>query len=109
MIGYDMAKGAVSQLTRAMARDSGRDSVRVNAVAPTLVHTGLTADMEDDKALMDAFAKAIPLGRGAQPEEIASVIAFLASDDASFVHGLVMSVDGGLFASTGQPDFKDFS
>ena len=109
MIGYNMAKGAVSQLTRAMARDSGRDGVRVNAVAPTLVHTGLTADMEDDKALMDAFAKAIPLGRGAQPEEIASVIAFLASDDASFVHGLVMSVDGGLFASTGQPDFKDFS
>ena len=58
---------------------------------------------------LDAFAKAIPLGRGAQPEEIASVIAFLASDYASFVHGLVMSVDGGLFASTGQPDFKDFS
>lgn len=108
MIGYDMSKGAVSQLTRALARDSGRDGVRVNAVAPTLVHTGLTEDMEDDKALMDAFAKAIPLGRGARPEEIASVIVFLASDDASFVHGLVMSVDGGLFASTGQPDFKDF-
>ncbi|MFC7380066.1 SDR family NAD(P)-dependent oxidoreductase [Brevundimonas sp. GCM10030266] len=108
MIGYNMSKGAVSQLTRALARDSGRDGIRVNAVAPTLVHTGLTEDMEDDKALMEAFAKAIPLGRGAQPEEIASVIAFLASDDASFVHGLVMSVDGGLFASTGQPDFKDF-
>lgn len=108
MIGYNMSKGAVSQLTRALARDSGRDGIRVNAVAPTLVHTGLTEDMEDDKGLMDAFAKAIPLGRGAQPEEIAAVVAFLASDDASFVHGLVMCVDGGLFASTGQPDFKDF-
>ena len=108
MIGYNMSKGAVSQLTRALARDSGRDGVRVNAVAPTLVHTGLTEDMEDDAALMKAFAEAIPLGRGAQPEEIASVIAFLASEDASFVHGLVMSVDGGLFASTGQPDFNAF-
>lgn len=108
MLGYNISKGAVANLTRALARDSGRDGVRVNAVAPTLVHTGMTVEMEDNKPLMDAFAKAIPLGRGAQPEEIAAVVAFLASDDASFVHGHVLSVDGGLAASTGQPDFTEF-
>ena len=105
MLGYNISKGAVANLTRALARDSGKDGVRVNAVAPTLVHTGMTAEMEDNKPLMDAFAERIPLGRGAQPEEIAAVVAFLASDDASFVHGHVLSVDGGLAASTGQPDF----
>ncbi|MFN3836178.1 MAG: SDR family NAD(P)-dependent oxidoreductase [Brevundimonas sp.] len=105
MLGYNISKGAVANLTRALARDSGKDGVRVNAVAPTLVHTGMTADMENNKPLMDAFAERIPLGRGAQPEEIAAVVAFLASDDASFVHGHVLSVDGGLAASTGQPDF----
>lgn len=105
MLGYNISKGAVANLTRALARDSGKDGVRVNAVAPTLVHTGMTADMEGNKPLMDAFAERIPLGRGAQPEEIAAVVAFLASDDASFVHGHVLSVDGGLAASTGQPDF----
>lgn len=108
MIGYNMSKGAVTQLTRSLARDSGRDGVRINAVAPTLVHTNLTAEMKKDKPLMDAFAKAIPLGRGAQPEEIAAVIAFLASDDASFVHGHVMPVDGGLDGSNGQPDSSEF-
>lgn len=108
MLGYNISKGAVANLTRALARDSGKDGVRVNAVAPTLVHTGMTAEMEDDKALMQAFARLIPMGRGAQPEEIAAVVAFLASDDASFVHGHVLSVDGGLAASTGQPDFSAF-
>ncbi|WP_395944769.1 SDR family NAD(P)-dependent oxidoreductase [Brevundimonas sp.] len=108
MLGYNISKGAVANLTRAIARDSGKHGIRVNAVAPTLVHTGMTAEMEDNRPLMDEFAKLIPLGRGAQPEEIAAVVAFLASDDASFVHGHVLSVDGGLFASTGQPDFSLF-
>lgn len=63
----------------------------------------MTAEMQEDDALLAAFAERIPLGRQAEPEEIASVIAFLASDDARFVTGVILPVDGGLSASNGQP------
>lgn len=96
MVGYNTAKGAVANMTRALARDHGPDGIRVNAVAPSFVHTSLTAEFEKDEGLMQAFANAIPLGRGAQPEEIASVIAFLASDEASYIHGQTILVDGGM-------------
>ncbi|AOB29930.1 3-oxoacyl-ACP reductase [Bordetella sp. H567] len=100
---YNAAKGAVTNFTRALAMDHGRDGVRVNAVCPSLTRTEMTKDMYADKALMDKFAERIPLGRGAEPEEIAAVIAFLASDDAVFVTGVNLPVDGGLSASNGQP------
>jgi meso-butanediol dehydrogenase/(S,S)-butanediol dehydrogenase/diacetyl reductase len=100
---YNAAKGAVSNFTRALAMDHARDGVRVNAVCPSLTRTGLTEDMYADPALMRKFAERIPMGRGAEPEEIAAVIAFLASDDARFVTGVNLPVDGGLTASNGQP------
>ena len=59
--------------------------------------------MKDDQKLMDKFKERIPLGRAADPEDIAPVIAFLASDDARFVNGVNLPVDGGLSASNGQP------
>ena len=100
---YNAAKGAVTNLTRAMAMDHGQDGVRINAVCPSLTRTDLTEDMFENKALIAKFEERIPLGRAAEPEEIADVIAFLASDDARFVTGVNLPVDGGLSASNGQP------
>ncbi|MCP1572346.1 3-oxoacyl-ACP reductase [Herbaspirillum rubrisubalbicans] len=103
LAAYNTSKGAVVNLTRAMALDAGRKGVRVNAVCPSLTHTAMTADMADDQELLAKFAERIALGRGAQPVEIAAVIAFLASPDAGFVNGVNLPVDGGLTASNGQP------
>lgn len=101
---YNASKGAIVNFTKALALDHGKDGVRVNAVCPSLTFTPMTEDMKGDSALMARFAERIPLGRGADPSEIAAVVAFLASDDASFVSGVAMPVDGGLMASNGQPD-----
>jgi len=100
---YNAAKGGVSNFTRSLAMDHGVDGVRVNAVCPSLTLTDMAGDIKDNQALLAKFAERIPLGRAAQPEEIADVIAFLASDDARFVTGVNLPVDGGLSASNGQP------
>jgi meso-butanediol dehydrogenase/(S,S)-butanediol dehydrogenase/diacetyl reductase len=102
-LAYNAAKGGVSNLTRAMAIDHGRDGVRINAICPSLTVTGLTEDMMDDKTLIDAFVNRIPLGRPALPYDIAGAYLFLASDDAGFITGVNLPVDGGLGASNGQP------
>ena len=98
---YCASKGAVANLTRAMALDHGLSGVRINAVCPSLVKTNMTSGF--DVAVQEKFNERIPLGRAAQPEEVASVMAFLASDDASFVNGACIPVDGGATASDGQP------
>lgn len=100
---YNAAKGAVTNLTRALAMEYGGRGVRVNAVNPSLTMTEMTADMKDDAGLMAKFADRIPMGRGAQPEEVADVVLFLASEEARFVNGVNLPVDGGLGASNGQP------
>ena len=100
---YNAAKGAVTNLTRSLALELGAKGVRVNAVNPSLTFTDLTQDMKDDADLMARFADRIPMGRGAEPEEVADVIAFLASHDARFVTGVNLPVDGSLSASNGQP------
>jgi meso-butanediol dehydrogenase/(S,S)-butanediol dehydrogenase/diacetyl reductase len=88
-----------------LALEYGSRGVRINAVAPSLTSTEATAFLEKNKAAMAAFYDRIPIGRAAKPEEIAGVIAFLASEDAVFVNGVILSVDGGLHASNGQPNF----
>jgi meso-butanediol dehydrogenase/(S,S)-butanediol dehydrogenase/diacetyl reductase len=77
--------------------------VRVNAVNPSLTYTALTAGMKEQPALIAKFEERIPMGRGGQPEDIAGAIAFLASDDAHYITGVNLPVDGGLSASNGQP------
>jgi meso-butanediol dehydrogenase / (S,S)-butanediol dehydrogenase / diacetyl reductase len=103
MSPYNAAKGGVVNFTRALALDLGKRGVRVNAVAPSLTRTGMTEDMMDNEPLLDKFRERIPLGRVCEPQEVAAVIAFLASADASFVSGAILPVDGGLSASNGQP------
>ncbi|MFM2477110.1 SDR family NAD(P)-dependent oxidoreductase [Celerinatantimonas sp. MCCC 1A17872] len=98
---YCAAKGAVVNLTRAMALDHGLDGVRINAVCPSLVKTKMTNGWPDD--VRAKFNERIALGRAAEPSEVAAVMAFLASDDASFINGVNLPVDGGATASDGQP------
>lgn len=100
---YNAAKGGVVNLTRCMAIDHGRDGVRVNAVCPSLTETPMTEDMMADRKTVKAFKNRMPLGGPAQPEDVSGVIAFLASEDASFVTGVNLPVDGGVGASNGQP------
>ena len=103
MHAYNTAKGAVTNLTRALALDARNSGVRVNAVNPSFTKTELTSGMLENDELVAKFMERIPLGRPAEPEDIADVIAFLASDDARFVNGVNLPVDGGLSASNGQP------
>lgn len=95
---YSMSKGAVLNFTRAIAAELGPSGVRANAVCPGLIETPLTAkgiaSMEPE-----ADPSGIPLGRFGQPEEVADVIAFLASDAASYVSGHGLVIDGGTSAA----------
>ncbi len=103
MLAYNASKGAIVNLTRAMAMDHALDGVRVNSVCPSFTLTPMTEDMQDDPDILAKFAERIPMGRPAEPAEIAAVVAFLASADAGFVTGVNLPVDGGLSASNGQP------
>jgi meso-butanediol dehydrogenase / (S,S)-butanediol dehydrogenase / diacetyl reductase len=109
MSAYNAAKGAVTNLTRALALEYGSRGVRVNAVAPSLTSTEATAGLEKVEAVMADFVARLPLGRAATADEIAGVIAFLASEDAGFVNGAIVPVDGGLGASNGHPNFLQFA
>lgn len=103
--GYNAAKAAVINLTRALAIDHGRDGVRANSISPGFVATPLTAVLQDQPKITGAYQRLIPLGRAAAPAEQATAILFLASDEASYITGTNLVVDGGLTAATGQPNF----
>jgi len=91
---YNAAKGAVVNFTRAAAIDHAREGVRINAVCPGPVSTPIISAVFAMPGVKDAWDERVPMGRFAEPEEIASVIAFLASDDASFMTGAIVAVDG---------------
>ncbi|MFM2370379.1 MAG: hypothetical protein RIS85_101 [Pseudomonadota bacterium] len=104
---YNAAKAGVINYTRCLAIDHAKDGIRANAICPGPVDTPLlTTGVDAIAGLRDNWEQRVPMNRFARPEEIAAVAAFLASDDASYLTGAAIPVDGGLTAQTGQPDLR---
>ena len=93
---YGPSKAAVIMLVQVLAQEFGRDGIRVNAVSPGMVRTGMTAAVYADTALAAERDALVPLGRVATPEDMADVIAFLLGPDARYVNGHDLVVDGGV-------------
>ena len=102
---YSAAKAGTVNLTRTMALDHAREGIRVNCVCPGYMVTPMTVGFQSEKHVHDALLESIPMNRGADPKEIGRAVLFLASDDASFITGQAMVVDGGWTASSGCPNF----
>jgi meso-butanediol dehydrogenase/(S,S)-butanediol dehydrogenase/diacetyl reductase len=100
---YNATKHAVIGFVRSLALDYGDRGVRVNAVAPAFTQTDMTKDVGTDEAALAPFVDRIALGRPGRPEDVPPAVLFLASDDAAYITGAVLTVDGGTSASTGQP------
>ena len=101
VVAYCASKGAVHQITRAMALDHARDGIRINAVCPGEVNTPMLASERSQPVtaeLMQRIAESVPAGRLAEPVEIARVVLFLASDAASYMTGALVNVDAGFTA-----------
>ena len=91
-VGYPTSKFAVNGMTKSLARELGKDNIRVNAVAPGVIRTDMVAALPEEMVKM--VCAQIPLGRMGEAEDIANAFAFLASDNASFITGAILSVDG---------------
>jgi NAD(P)-dependent dehydrogenase (short-subunit alcohol dehydrogenase family) len=97
-IAYQTTKGGVVNMTRALALEWTGENIRVNAVAPTYVRTKFIAPLMADKARLDGILAATPMGRLAEPEEVANAMLFLASPAAAMITGVILPVDGGFLA-----------
>ncbi len=93
--GYAASKGGIGQLTKALANEWAPHGVNVNAIAPGYIATDNTQALQDDPQRSKSILERIPAGRWGTPEDFAGPAVFLASDAASYVHGTVMTVDGG--------------
>jgi 3-oxoacyl-[acyl-carrier protein] reductase len=92
-VNYSAAKAAMIGATKALAQDLGKRNITVNAVAPGLIRTDMTKDLDEVE-----FKNLIPLNRFGLPEEVAEVVCFLASEESSYITGEVISVNGGLYS-----------
>ncbi|MBM7500690.1 3-oxoacyl-[acyl-carrier protein] reductase [Brachybacterium muris] len=93
-INYAASKAGLVGIARALTRELGSRGITANVVAPGYIDTDMTAQLSDE--LQDSYRKSIPAGRFADPSEVARVVAFMASDDAAYISGAVIPVDGGL-------------
>lgn len=108
MASYNAAKGGLINYSRNLALDYATSGIRVNVICPGVTDTPMVAGVAQVPGLLDAFIAPVPMGRIGKPEEIAEVVAFLASDAASFMTGAIVPVDGGLTASSGLPNLNTF-
>jgi len=97
-VGYNASKGAVRTLTKAAAVQHGRDNIRVNSVHPGLMPPMRSSGRTADPALRAKWIEAVPIGRAGRVEEVANAVLFLASDEASYITGTELYVDGGFLA-----------
>jgi meso-butanediol dehydrogenase/(S,S)-butanediol dehydrogenase/diacetyl reductase len=102
---YNAAKGAVVNYTRTAALDHAKDGIRVNAVCPGPIDTALIQFTKQFPSIVSAWESNIPMGRVGRADEVSGAVAFLCSQDASYITGTTLVIDGGLTAATGQVNF----
>jgi NAD(P)-dependent dehydrogenase (short-subunit alcohol dehydrogenase family) len=97
-LGYSPSKGAIKMLTQSLAAELAKDGVRVNAVAPGVIETPMTAATRDNPERLEKFMGRIPMGRVGQPDELVGPVVFLSSHMSGYVTGVTLPVDGGFLA-----------
>jgi len=97
-LGYSPSKGAIKMFTQSLAQELAPLGVRVNALAPGVIETPMTAITRDDPARLQPFMARIPMGRLGQPEDLVGPVIFLASEMSRYVTGITLAVDGGFLA-----------
>lgn len=100
---YNATKGAVNTMVQSLALDLGRRGIRVNAIAPGFIATKQTQSRLDDEEFAAALMNRVALDRPGTPDDVARVALFLAGDDAAYLTGVIVPVDGGITASSGTP------
>ena len=103
-IPYATSKAGLEMMTKTMALELAKDNIRANLVAPGAIETDMNRELKENKSELEKVLKRIPIGRVGGPEEVANVVKFLASDDASYITGATFFVDGGM---TLYPSFSE--
>ena len=104
---YNASKAGLLSLTQTAAGELAKHGIRVNSVCPGVINTPMTRDWVDDRVFYSAYIRQIPMGRFGKPEEIASIISFLLSDDAEFITGQTIIADGGQIACQDNERFME--